>query len=50
MVFINEKLYVVVNSSGEGCRIIVLGDNGGAKNVAFLSGAPCNIQYPAWSS
>jgi len=43
MMFIDEKLYVVVNSGGEGCMIIVLGDNGSAKNVASLSGAPCNL-------
>jgi hypothetical protein len=43
MMFIDEKLYVVVNNGGEGCRIIVLGDNGSAKNVALLSGAPCNL-------
>jgi len=39
---VDGKLYVAVGSDGEGCRIVELGDDG-AKNVAPLSGAPCNI-------
>jgi hypothetical protein len=39
---VDERLYVVVSSDGGGCRVVELGDDD-AKNVAFLSGAPCNL-------
>jgi hypothetical protein len=38
---VDERLYVAVGSDGGGCRVVELGDD--AKNVAFLSGAPCNL-------
>jgi hypothetical protein len=39
---IDERLYVAVSSDEGSCRIIELGDDG-AKNVASLSGAPCDL-------
>jgi hypothetical protein len=40
---IDERLYVAVGSNERSCRIATLGDNGSTKNVASLSGAPCNL-------
>jgi len=40
----DERLYVAVSSDRGGCRIVELGDDN-ARNMASLSGAPCNLFY-----
>jgi len=40
---VDERLYVALGSNERSCRIATLGDNGSTKNVASLSGPPCNL-------